>query len=1490
MALGAESIGLWRIADLDGQKEAPAAEMQVRHGPVVGVALPHGKELVTVHESGVVVGWELDSVFDKEPVIGWEFEANILVAETAYSLPGADGRFLLALGGKNGQLLVAAFEAGAEHRWARIDDAHQDKIEVLKFSDDGHCLASSGRDRVIAIWSTEFQNGEEPTTLKRQKALTGSGGWPLSLAFSGDHRRLVSGCMDNGVYLWDLTSEQPLMATRFEHHGWVEDVEWTDNDETVISGSWDDTIGVFDGASLAPDFQFMYHQDYVVRALPVPKTSLVLAASYDGDVTVWDWRQGRLEGVLEGHCDWVTDLVWLGDDLVASLSSDRTARLWSLDDLSLVAVLGESLVGQFELKGGYDLASFGIGERQPSIEDHSGPDLESLQDQVVRRFDRDEQFDSPGSQGTAEAMLEQAVERVDSIDPGRDMPAVDNAATESSAPQALGDELSDMVWDAISDVEEVDEHALDSVPDDDDELIDVDEKLSQGSDLLDVAEMETADKALLDAPQEEGEDETTQGSGLLDVPEMETADKALLDAPQEEDEEETTQGSGLLDVPEMETADKALLDAPREEDEEETTQGSGLLHVPEMETAEKIIPDGPPEQSSEEELSEEALESSDPEQSIEDDEQRLEDPYSDEPLQDVELNIPPEDDDAPSAQDLAKEAFDDATSDDADLLFMDSVFDTAAPISDDEDDAGEEEGDSEDSSPVPTSGPLYNPRPIEAQDHVDELLPDDDMLDLAFSSSFGEVLGDEQDSEPETEKSDPGATGASAAEEGDAAAEEGDAAAEDGDPSDDDERAPPGKTDPSSAGGRVRQRAGDGKDNQWASENAPSTLTRAKPLMANDEEEQSLAAQSSTAKMESSSPRRGRRSTTAPGHQMGADSDVSDTSPKGNVTMTPFTDTSEVSEDKVSVASKTEKKQRGSTAEMAWKPPRVNRDVLEKLARNLNRDPKERPDTPAESPPEEDSHPRAARPPKSQRDSGDAPTPADAGATAQQQAARHKKSKKSVRRTHVGGGPMPSRNPLANTNNKAMPSAERPQRDDTKRRQTQVGGRPKPGAAALTPASKEKQPAAPRQKGRDFSPEKKIGASQKEVEEPEIGALKLDAQVGNFSLGAEETAGMIDGDASAQSVSPNASSPPQGKLGQNRLQSGEKQTADSLQMPEPKSNDVGESGFAHSSEKLSFRELWRRANAMAPKMGVLKRRRKPLSKDIGYKPYFQIATDHRGDIALAVSSDQKRLITAGEGGRVDIWDIRNGERSQVLATQGTWVDVGFVGDDNLCFGLDRQGRIYLWLLTNKVAAGSISGPFSVIEDPSIAHHSAQLAEDGRLLITGSDAGQAYIWELDQGNCAIELTGHTAPVSAVDFGKKGPITAGLDGQIRFWNWQGLQVDQIDSSDEVRDLVASHGRVFWVESSGALRMMEEGAREPVKLQGHHGEGRAVASRGDGYCVSGGEDGRLLLYDGISQELRQEIHIPAPIQKVTMRERVLGAACAGAIVFLFRRQKAK
>ena len=90
---------------------------------------------------------------------------------------------------------------------------HTDMVISVAFSPDGKRLVSGSLDKTVKVW--DAQTGQETLTLK------GHTGGVLSVAFSPDGKRLVSGSEDKTVKVWDAQTGQEILTLK-GHTGWVE--------------------------------------------------------------------------------------------------------------------------------------------------------------------------------------------------------------------------------------------------------------------------------------------------------------------------------------------------------------------------------------------------------------------------------------------------------------------------------------------------------------------------------------------------------------------------------------------------------------------------------------------------------------------------------------------------------------------------------------------------------------------------------------------------------------------------------------------------------------------------------------------------------------------------------------------------------------------------------------------------------------------------------------------------------------------------------------------------------------------------------------------------------------------------------------------------------------------------------------------------------------------------------------------------------------------
>ena len=121
----------------------------------------------------------------------------------------------------------------------------------------------------------------------------------LSVAFSPDGSKIVSGSYDETIRVWDASTGVEMLPPLRGHDHWVRSVAFSPDGLKIISGSYDETIRVWDastGIEMLPPLRG--HHDWVRSVAFSPDGSKILSRSSDKTIRIWDANTG-VEIVLE---------------------------------------------------------------------------------------------------------------------------------------------------------------------------------------------------------------------------------------------------------------------------------------------------------------------------------------------------------------------------------------------------------------------------------------------------------------------------------------------------------------------------------------------------------------------------------------------------------------------------------------------------------------------------------------------------------------------------------------------------------------------------------------------------------------------------------------------------------------------------------------------------------------------------------------------------------------------------------------------------------------------------------------------------------------------------------------------------------------------------------------------------------------------------------------------------------------------------------------
>ena len=110
-----------------------------------------------------------------------------------------------------------------------VQSGHSDQITGMRYSPDGHLLATSSLDGTVKLWDLDV--GLELRTLQ------GPTGWINPPAFSADGRRVAAGGLDKAVYVWDVATGA-LVAEHRDFEASVSAVALSPDGQTVVAASF----------------------------------------------------------------------------------------------------------------------------------------------------------------------------------------------------------------------------------------------------------------------------------------------------------------------------------------------------------------------------------------------------------------------------------------------------------------------------------------------------------------------------------------------------------------------------------------------------------------------------------------------------------------------------------------------------------------------------------------------------------------------------------------------------------------------------------------------------------------------------------------------------------------------------------------------------------------------------------------------------------------------------------------------------------------------------------------------------------------------------------------------------------------------------------------------------------------------------------------------------------------------------------------------------
>ena len=184
-------------------------------------------------------------------------------------------RKLAALGHSNGELDLLEIDSG---RKLATWPAHPDEVLSVTFSPDGTKLLSGSKDRAVTLWNVSDQKKIASNAEHR--------GAVCALAFSPDGRQIASACGADTIKIWNTSGipDGGLTPSMSYHKAEVRTLAFSADGKTLASGSDDNTARLWNVAT---------HQE--IASFPMGSPVRMVRFSPDGKTLAIITRQGKLQ-------------------------------------------------------------------------------------------------------------------------------------------------------------------------------------------------------------------------------------------------------------------------------------------------------------------------------------------------------------------------------------------------------------------------------------------------------------------------------------------------------------------------------------------------------------------------------------------------------------------------------------------------------------------------------------------------------------------------------------------------------------------------------------------------------------------------------------------------------------------------------------------------------------------------------------------------------------------------------------------------------------------------------------------------------------------------------------------------------------------------------------------------------------------------------------------------------------------------------------------
>ncbi len=153
-----------------------------------------------------------------------------------------------------------------------------------------------------------------------------------TLQWSADDQRLVSSSEDGTVQVWDAATGNHAYVYR-GHTDRTNEAVWSPDNKWIASAASDATVQIWDAVTGALRYTYTGHVGPVFAVAWSPDGKRIASGGLEKTVHVWNATNGQHLYTYLSHTDTINKLAWSPDSKrIVSGSTDTTAQVWNADD------------------------------------------------------------------------------------------------------------------------------------------------------------------------------------------------------------------------------------------------------------------------------------------------------------------------------------------------------------------------------------------------------------------------------------------------------------------------------------------------------------------------------------------------------------------------------------------------------------------------------------------------------------------------------------------------------------------------------------------------------------------------------------------------------------------------------------------------------------------------------------------------------------------------------------------------------------------------------------------------------------------------------------------------------------------------------------------------------------------------------------------------------------------------------------------------------